>query len=386
MPGVIKVMTAKDVKGSNNIISPIPLPRRRGQGAPAFPVIAGKKICRRGDVVALIAADTEDNARAAAKKVKQNLEVLPAYMTFPEAAMPNAIQLHELVPNVYMEQPVFKGEDTAAIFEAAPFVAEGSFHSQHQPHLPIEPETLQAYWGTDGMMTLQCKCQSLTENREFISQACGIPKDDIRMLLNSVGGSFGYTVSPNTYALVVTAVQNLDRPCTMTLDYEEFNHTTGKRSASFANGRIACDEEGKIVAAEYDIGLDHGSYALVAGPIFGNLVSIGFHGYNMPNFKALGRGGASNHAFITAYRGFGSPQTYTTTEALVDMVAEKAGIDPWELRYKNAARPGDLTINSRPYLEYVYPSLLEKAKPTYDQYKAEAETARGQGRHVGSSA
>ncbi len=114
-----------------------------------------------------------------------------------------------------------------------------------------------------------------------------------------------------------------------------------------------------------------------------NLVSVGFHGYNIPNFKALARGGSTNHAFNTAYRGFGSPQIYTTTEALIDMAAEKAGIDPWEFRYKNAARPGDLTINSCPYQDYVYPSLLEKAKPVYDQYKAEAEAAKAEGRHVG---
>ena len=383
MPGVIKVMTAKDVKGTNNLAGPLHVPRTKGKGFTEFPVIAAEKICRRGDVVALVAADTEEHARSAAEKVKQNLEILPSYMTFPEAVMPNAIQLHEALPNFYMEQPVVKGQDTAELFETAPIVAEGSFHSQHEPHLPIEPETLQAYWGVDGMMTIQCKCQSLTENREFVSQACGIPKDNIRMLLNSVGGSFGYTVSPNTYALVVTAVQNLDMPCTLTLSYEEFNHTTGKRSATFSNGRIACDADGKIIAAEFDLALDHGAYALIAGPIFGNLVSIGFHGYNIPNFKALARGGSSNHAFITAYRGFGSPQAYTTTEALIDMAAEKAGMDPWEFRYKNAARPGDLTINSRPYLEYVYPTLLEKAKPVYDQYKAEAEAAKAQGRQVG---
>ncbi len=333
--------------------------------------------------MALVAADTREHAREAAKKVKQNLELLPAYMTFPEAAMPNAYQLHEGMPNFYMEQPVFKGTDTAEIFETAPFIAEGSFASQHEPHLPIEPDTLQAFWGTDGMMTIQCKCQSLTENRDFVGQACGIPKDDIRMQLNAVGGSFGYTVSPNTYALVVTAVQNLGIPCTLTLSYDEFNHTTGKRAAAFSNGRLACDENGKILAAEYDIALDHGSYALVAGPIFSTLVSIAFHGYNLPNIKALARGGSSNHAFITAYRGFGSPQTYTMSEALVDMLAEKAGIDPWEFRYRNAARPGDLTINSSHYLEYVYPTLLEMAKPTYDAYKAEAEAAKAEGRHVG---
>jgi aldehyde oxidoreductase len=381
MPGVIKVMTAKDVKGSNNLAGPLHVPRTRGKGLTEFPVIAGKKICRRGDVVALVAADTEDHARAAAKKVKQNLEVLPSYMTFPEAAMPNAIQLHEDQPNFYMEQPVFKGQDTAGLFETAPVVVEGSFHSQHEPHLPIEPDVVQAYWGVDGMMTIQSKCQNLSESQGFISQACGVPKENIRMLLNCVGGSFGYSIAASTFALAVTAVQNLDMPCSLSLSYDEFNHTTGKRSATFANGRLACDNEGKIVAAEYDVALDHGAYGVV--PIFMNLVSVGFHGYNIPNFKALARGGSTNHAFNTAYRGFGSPQIYTTTEALVDMAAEKAGVDPWEFRYKNAARPGDLTINSCPYQDYVYPSLLEKAKPVYDQYKAEAEAAKAQGRNVG---
>jgi aldehyde oxidoreductase len=383
MPGVYKVMTAKDVKGSNNMASPAHTPRQKGKGITEFPVIAGKKICRRGDVVALVAADTEERARAAAKKVKQNLEILPSYKTFVEAVMPNAIQLHESLPNFYMEQPVFKGRDTAEVFEEADFVAEGSFHSQHEPHLPMEPDVLQAYWGVDGMMTIQCKCQSLTESREAVAMACGIPKENIRMILNPVGGSFGYSTSSNTYALITTAVQNLDMPCSLTLSYEEFNHMTGKRSATFTNGRIACDKQGRITAAEYDIALDHGAYAVVAGLIFNNLVSVGFHGYNIPNFKALARGGSSNHAFNTAYRGFGSPQIYTCTEALIDMIAEKAGIDPWEFRYKNAARPGDLTINSCPYHDYIYPVLLEKAKPVYDQYKAEAAAARAKGKQVG---
>lgn len=381
MPGVIKVLTAKDVKGTNNVAGPLHVPRTKGKGFTEFPVIAGKKICRRGDIVALVAADTEERARAAAKKVKQNLEVLPSYMTFPEAVMPNAIQLQENLPNFYMEQPVFKGQDTAELFETAPVVAEGSFHSQHEPHLPIEPDVLQAYWGVDGMMTIQCKCQNISENSEAVAMATGIPKDNVRMILNHVGGSFGYSIAPNVHALIVTAVQNLDMPCSLSLSYDEFNHTTGKRSATFTNGRIACDDDGKIIAAEYDVALDHGAYAVV--PIFGNLVSVGFHGYNIPNFKALARGGATNHAFNTAYRGFGSPQIYTATEALIDMAAEKAGLDPWEFRYKNAARPGDLSINSRPYHDYIYPTLLEKAKPAYDQYKAEAEAAKAEGRHVG---
>ena len=383
MPGVYKVMTAKDVKGTNNLEGPPVIPRVKGRGITEFPVIAGKKICKRGDCVALVAADTEEHAREAAKKVKQNLEILPAYMTFPEAVMPNAIQLHETLPNFYMEQPVYKGEDTAEIFEKADCVAEGSFHSQHEPHLPIEPDVVQGYIGADGMLTIQCKAQAITEARESVSMACGIPMEELRVIMNPVGGSFGYSVSANTYGLVATAVQNLNMPCSLTLSYEEFNHMTGKRSATFTNGRIAVSKDGKIIAAEYDIGLDHGAYGSIGSKIFNNLVSVGFHGYNIPNFKGLARGASTNNAFCAAYRGFGAPQVYTATEALIDMAAEKIGMDPWEFRYKNAARPGDLTINSCPYHDYIYPELLEKAKPFYDQYKAEAATAKKAGKHVG---
>ena len=383
MPGVYKVMTAKDVKGTNNLEGPPVVPRVKGKGITEFPVICGKKIYKRGDCVALVAADSEENAKAAAKKVKQKLEILPSYMSFPEAVMPNAIQIHETLPNFYLEQPVYKGEDTAEVFENAEHVVEGSFHSQHEPHLPIEPDVVQGYIGADGMLTLQCKAQAITEAREAVSMACGIPMDNLRIIMNPVGGSFGYSVSANTYALVATAVQNLNMPCTMTLSYEEFNHMTGKRSASYTNGRVACDKDGKIIAAEYDIGLDHGAYGSMGSKIFHNLVSVGFHGYNIPNFKGLARGGSTNHAFCAAYRGFGAPQVYTATEALIDMAAEKVGMDPWAFRYKNAARPGDLTINSAPYHDYVYPDLLEKAKPYYDQYKAEAEAAKKEGRHVG---
>jgi aldehyde oxidoreductase len=382
--GVFKVLTAKDVKGSNNLSSVSIVQRQKGTGMTEFPVIAGKKIVRRGDCVAIVCADTEENARAAAKLVKQELELLPAYKTLPESAMPNAIQLHETTPNVYLHQVVYKGEVDDSSFERAGFTAEGSFHSQREPHLPIEPDVLQGYIGSDGMITLQCKSQAITETREAVSHSCGIPMDNLRMIQNTVGGAFGYPVGTNTFAIMATAVQNMDgMPCTLTLSYEEFNHMTGKRSATFTNGRIACDEEGKITAAEYDVGLDHGAYVGSAGLIFANLVSVGFHGYNIPALRALARGGSSNNAFNCPYRGFGAPQIYTTTEALIDMLAEQAGIDAWEFRYKNAARPGDTTINSRPYMEYVYPTLLDMIKPTYDAYKAEAEAGKKAGRLLG---
>ncbi|SHI21403.1 aldehyde oxidoreductase [Sporobacter termitidis DSM 10068] len=384
MPGVMKVMTAGDVKGSNSLPVPQIHPRMKAHGILEFPVICGKKINRRGDVVALVAADTEEHARAAAKKVKQNLEILPAYMSYPEAVMPNAIQLQEQLPNFYMEQPLFKGEDASEIIDDADITVEGSFYSSREPHLPIEPDTVQGYYGADGELVIQCRSQALHDNRGEISAATGQPEDKLRIIQNPTGGSFGNTITANTYSLVATAVQNLGIPCTLTLNYEEYNHTTGKRGASYSNARLSCDKDGKISAVEFDVALDHGAYTVVASIIFGNFVSIPFHGYNIPNIKALARAGMSNNGFQTAYRGFGAPQIYTMSEALIDMAAEKLGMDPWEFRYKNLAKPGDTTINSRPYKNYdIYPQLMNKIKPVYDKYKAEAEAAKKEGRHLG---
>ncbi|MDR0916635.1 MAG: molybdopterin-dependent oxidoreductase [Oscillospiraceae bacterium] len=382
-PGVIRVFTSKDVLGSNNLASPARVSRQKGNGITEFPVFAHKVINRRGDVLACIAADTEEHARAASKLVKAELEILPTYKTFPEAAQPNAIQLHEQLPNFYMEAPLVKG-DAEDAFDDAAFVVEGSFHSQHEPHLPIEPDVMQGYIGDDGMVTLQGKFQSIDETRDDVTMSCGIQKDNLRFIMNPAGGSFGYAISPNIASVVTTVVQNLQSPVTLTLPYDQFNHTTGKRSATFSNGRLGADKDGKIIAAEYDVGLDHGAYASVAGNIFNNLISVAFHGYNIPNIRALARGGSSNHAYNTAYRGFGAPQIYTTTEALVDLLARKAGIDPFEFRYNNLLKSGDTTINQvEPYDYDAYPRLFEKLRPVYQAYKAEAEAAKREGRHVG---
>ena len=383
LPGVIKVLTAKDVKGTNDISFPAVVPRQLGKGAPKFPVMAEEVVNRRGDCVALVAAYTREIAREAAKLVKVEYEILPSYMSILESSLPGAMQLHEDVPNMYLFQPVYKGEDTEDIFEDADVVAEGSFHSQHEPHLVIEPDTFQAFRDEDGMLTIACKTHDLYGCGAELAPAIGVDKDQVRMIMNTTGGCFGYTTISVVFALAGVACLALDMPVAMTLSYEEHQHMTGKRSATYSNGRIACSKDGKIQAVEFDIGMDHGAYAGTASIAFGNMVSVPFSGYMVPNAKVLARAGTSNHNFTCAYRGFGGPQVYTMSEALTDMAAEKLGMDPWEFRYLNAARPGDLTLNNRPYKDYVYPQLLEKLKPSYEAFKAEAEAAKAEGRHVG---
>ena len=383
IPGVIKVLTAADVQGSNDISFPAVVPRQKGQGAPKFPVIAEDVINRRGDVYAVVAAVSTEIAREAAKKVKADLEILPSYMSVLESSMPGALQLYPNIPNQYLFAPLYKGEDTEEIFEDADIVVEGSWHSQRQPHLTIEPDVFQGYWDEDGMLTIMSKTHDLYGCRDELAPAIGMDPEKIRMIDNPAGGCFGYSTISNIFAIAGVAVMALDMPCSMTLTYEEHMHMTGKRSGTYSNGRLACDEDGMIQGVEFDVVQDHGAYAGTASIAFGNLISVPFQGYNIPNVKALARAGASNHAFTCAYCGFGSPQIYTMSEALTDMAAEKAGIDAWEFRMKNVAHEGDLTINSRKYHDYTYPQLLELIKPHYDEFKALAEEGKKEGRHVG---
>ena len=383
IPGVIKVLTAADVQGSNDISFPAVVPRQKGQGAPKFPVIAEDVINRRGDVYAVVAAVSTEIAREAAKKVKADLEILPSYMSVLESSMPGALQLYPNIPNQYLFAPLYKGEDTEEIFEDADIVVEGSWHSQRQPHLTIEPDVFQGYWDEDGMLTIMSKTHDLYGCRDELAPAIGMDPEKIRMIDNPAGGCFGYSTISNIFAIAGVAVMALDMPCSMTLTYEEHMHMTGKRSGTYSNGRLACDEDGMIQGVEFDVVQDHGAYAGTASIAFGNLISVPFQGYNIPNVKALARAGASNHAFTCAYCGFGGPQIYTMSEALTDMAAEKAGIDAWEFRMKNVAHEGDLTINSRKYHDYTYPQLLELIKPHYDEFKALAEEGKKEGRHVG---
>jgi aldehyde oxidoreductase len=383
MPGVYKILLAADVKGTNVLGSPSKSKRSLGTGHTKMAVIADKKINKRGDCVAVVAADTREHARAAAQKVKVNIQRLPEYMNALDAVAPDAIQIFDDMPNLHGFQPTLMGKDTAQVIEESPYVVEGSFQTQHEPHLPIEPDVVNGYWDEDGMLTIQCKSQAVGQARNAVAAACGLPADKVRIIINPTGGSFGYSVFTGSYAIVGAAVMALGRPCTLTMSYDEHQHYTGKRTASYSNGRLACDETGKITAAEIDIAIDHGAYAMLGDGLLHSCAKMGFHGYYVPNVKILARLVTSNHGHGVAYRGYGAPQVYTCSESLMDMMAEKLGMDPFEFRYINLAQPGQNGITSAPYREYPMQQIMDAARPYYYAMKEEAAKARAEGRYCG---
>ena len=364
MPGVEKIILASDVKGSNNLGIPIQHPNSVATGFD-MPLLCFDKIYNYGDVVALAVADTMDHARAAAAAVKVDLEPLPEYNNLLDAVKPDAIRIHEDTPNTMMLQPIHKAvDDVRPTIESSEYVVETSTYTTREPHMPIEGDVAQAYYDEDGMLTVQCKSQFLYSTFG-IAFAVGIPPEKYRCVMNPVGGSFGYSTIARPYALAALATEVTGKPTNLSFTYEEFMHHSGKRSPSFINARLACDKEGKITALEYDAGIDKGAYHDVSFEITERFARFLGFPYDIPQVTGLARCVYTNHGFGTAYRAFGSPQCIMSMETMADEMAEKCGMDPFEWRFKNIARPGATMIQGAPFHEYPYEQLMLMAKDHY---------------------
>lgn len=260
MPGVYKVVTHKDVKGKNRITGLITFPTNKGDGWDR-PILCDTKVFQYGDAIAIVCADTEANARAAADKVKVELEVLPAYMNAPDAMADDAIEIHPGTPNVYYEQGVVKGEETKPLIASAPYVAEGSFFLQGQPHMTVESDVGFAYFDDEGRLTIHSKSIGLYLHLYMIAPGLGIEPEKLRMVLNPAGGTFGYKFCPTMEALLGVACMATGRPVYLKYDYQQYMTYTGKRSPFFVDMKLAADEKGKLVAMETDWIVDHGPYS-----------------------------------------------------------------------------------------------------------------------------
>jgi aldehyde oxidoreductase len=388
MTGVYKVVTHRDVKGKNAITGLITFPTNKGDGWDR-PILCKDKVFQFGDAIAIVAADTEEHAKAAAAKVKVDLEVLPAYMSAPAAMAPDAIEIHPGTPNVYYEQGIVKGEDTKPLMAKAACTVEDEFYCSRQPHLTIEPDCGSAYFDDEGRLTIHSKSIGINLHHAMICPGLGIDPAKLRIIQNPTGGTFGYKFSPTMEALLGVACMATNKPVSM--KYSMYQHITytGKRSPGFVKVKYGADKNGKIIAMESDWTIDHGPYSE-----FGDLLTVRQAqfigaGYNIPNIRGKGRTVCTNHAWGSAFRAYGSPQSFLASEILIDELAEKMGIDPFELRYRNIYREGDTTPNGCKPDVYCLVTMFDKLRPLYEEAKkrcksmSTAEVKRGVGLAVG---
>ncbi|MDR2549059.1 MAG: molybdopterin-dependent oxidoreductase [Desulfobulbus sp.] len=384
MPGVHKVVTHKDIKGKNRITGLITFPSNKGDGWDR-PILCDTKVFQYGDAIAIVCADTEKQAKEAAKKVKVELEELPAYMSAPAAMEPDALEIHPGTPNIYYIQKIAKGEETGPVFAAADVTIEGEYYVGRQPHLPIEPDVGYAYIDDAGKLIVHSKSIGLHLHLYMIAPGLGVEPENLVLIQNNAGGTFGYKFSPTMEALVGAAALATGRPVFLCYDYFQQQTYTGKRSPFWTTVRLAASKDGKLLGMETDWSVDHGPYSE-----FGDLLTlrgaqfIGA-GYDIGNIRGEGRTVCTNHAWGSAFRGYGAPESEFPSEVLMDELAEKLGIDPFELRYRNVYRPGATTPTGQVPEVFSLPTMFEALKPKYEDAKkrAAAHTAAGVKRGVG---
>jgi aldehyde oxidoreductase len=386
MPGVFKVVTHKDVPGKNRITGLITFPSNKGDGWDR-PILCDKKVFQYGDAIAIVCADTPANAKAAAAKVKVDLEPLPEYMSAPAAMAEDAMEIHPGTPNIYYVQKVVKGDETGPIFDSADAVVEDDFYVGRQPHMPMEPDVGFAYKNDEGKLVIHSKSIGLHLHQAMIAPGLGVEPENLVMVQNPAGGTFGYKFSPTMEALVGAACMATGRPCFLKYDYHQQMTYTGKRSPFFMNMRFAANKDGKLLAMETDYSVDHGPYSE-----FGDLLTLrGTQfmgaGYDIANIRGEGRTVCTNHAWGSAFRAYGAPQSEFATEVLMDELAEKLGVDPLELRYKNVYRQGATTPTGQAPEVYSLPEMIDKLRPLYKKAKdkAKAESTAGIKKGVGIS-
>lgn len=369
MPGVFKVITAKDVPGKNRINGLVMLPLNNKCDGWDRPILCDEKIFQFGDAIAIVAADTEEHARAAAAAVKVDIEELPAYMNAMDAIAEDAIEIHPGTPNAYYETNCIKGPDLD--FDAAPNVVEIESYCSRQPHLHLEPDCGYAYIDEDGMLTIHSKSIGLHLHMPMIADGIGVPLEKLRLVQNHTGGTFGYKFSPTNEAILGVAALVCQRPVSLVFNMYQNITYTGKRSPAFMHIKLAADENGKLLGLWGDNYIDHGPYSEFGDLLTHRLSQFTGAGYHIPTIRNKSQTVFTNHAWGSAFRGYGSPQSFMGSEIAIDVLAAKMGMDPFDIRELNCYKESEHSTIPTGYEPDVYclEEMYKVARPLYEAGK-----------------
>ena len=373
MPGVYKIITAKDIVaagGKNRINGLVMLPLNNKCDGWDRPVLCDEKIFQFGDAIAIVAADTEAHARAAAAAVKVDIELLPAYMNAMDAIAEDAIEIHPGVPNAYYETNCIKGPDID--FDAAPNVVEIESYCSRQPHLHLEPDCGYAYIDEDGMVTVHSKSIGIHLHMPMIADGIGVPMDKLRIVQNHAGGTFGYKFSPTNEAILGAAAKIIGKPVSLVFNQFQNITYTGKRSPGFMNIKLAADENGKLLGLWGNNYIDHGPYSEFGDLLTHRLSQFVGAGYDIPTIRNKSQTVFTNHAWGSAFRAYGSPQSFMGSEIAIDVLAAKMGMDPFDIRELNCYKESEKSTIPTGYAPDVYclEEMYKMARPLYEAGKA----------------
>lgn len=357
LKGVVDVITADRIPGENMI------GHLKHDQYTLVPV--GEITHYLGDAVALIVAEDMATIEKARKLIKVDYEVLPAVHNIEEAKAPGAPLVFETdKSNVQAHEHISRGNAREAIANA-PHVISHHFETPWTEHAFLEPEATTAFIDKDGDIFVYSTDQSAHQTLHECQLLLGTKKVKVQNAL--VGGGFGGKEDMTVQHLAALAVYCTKRPIKMNLTRAESLLVHPKRHHFVMDFTMGCDNDGKILGVRAVCESDTGAYASLGGPVLQRACTHAAGPYAYENFEIEGTAYYTNNPPAGAFRGFGVTQTCFATESLLNMMAEKIGITPWEIRYVNAIRPwgvlpnGQIVDDSTGLVE-----TLEAVKPYYD--------------------
>ena len=364
-PGIIKILTADDVTGNNGFGI---YPHIKDQ-----PVLAKDHVRFRGEAVVALIGERENVESVSEEDLGLTWEPLEAIRGC-DAALSGKLEpvQSEIVDNILAEG-FLKKNDVEKAFAESFAVAEGVWTTSAVEHGYLEPEAGYARKIGQRLEIFVCT-QSPYMDQTEVAQFLGIEPGQVRIIPSAVGGGFGGKLDISVQPLVALAAWILGRPVRSIYTRPESMVSTTKRHPVQMSARAGCSKDGKLTAYEYHGDFNTGAYASW-GPTVADRVPVHCSGpYFVPNVLSQSRALLTNESPSGAFRGFGTPQAAIANDALLDVLAEKIGMDALEFRIKNALRKGDRTATNQLLENSVgQVECLESLKSRWVKWRKQAE-------------
>jgi len=330
LPGVVAVLTYKDVPGLN----------ASGIIVPDQPVLCHDKVRYLGDSVAVIAAESLETAEVAADLVEVDYEPLPVVSDPTKAMDVDSPRIHEK-GNIQRHATIRVGDVERAFGEAS-VIVENTFRTGRQMHMFLEPEAGIGMLDEHGNIVLYVGGQSPYRDQMQVSRALGIHPEQVRVISTPVGGAFGGKEENTVQVHLALLAMKTKRPVKMVWTREESGVAGMKRHPMIVTMKTAANKDGEIIANKVQIIADTGAYASLGPTVLDVAIENSCGPYRVPNIDIDAYLVYTNNGVAGAFRGFGAPQVNFAMETNLDSIAEKLGVDRLEIRKKNALREGDV--------------------------------------------
>jgi CO/xanthine dehydrogenase Mo-binding subunit len=382
IPGVKAIVTGADLPGV----------RAGGIIKDEFMVARGK-VRYVGEPVAAVAATDAETAARAAAAIEIDYEPLEHVLSIDEALAPDAPILHEDYAsyvktvdgggrgNVVFQSSIVEG-DVERAWKDCDVIVEGTWHTQAQHHLYMETNGCVADVDASGRITLHATCQSVHHIQQRVAEELAEPMARIRVIATRVGGGFGGKHASNIHSIAAWLARAARRPVKLVLSRMQDFEVQRSRHPARIWMKTGARRDGTIVARDVRVTTDGGAYADESPAVLAFALLMSRGPYRIPNARAHGQAVYTNKLRAGSFRGFGNPQAAFAGESQIDELAAKLGMDPVELRLKNAMRPGDTAFGGQPVPSCVLRECLMRVRDA--QRAAPALPARpGRRRGVG---